>query len=209
MYCNKCGATVEVDDKFCRACGTSAYSTKKIGEQNPWTASNPLPPPTPLPKKPIKAALIEAPEENSVITFIKKWGYRIIILVVAGMAAVIAKPLGQILTDKYQTSKVWEDAPVELEKVKKSMGLPKRLDEYTTLNNMFITGHELHYEYVVNGIQIDKSTKPEIDRIAQDAFNKALCKNVLITKFGGISVYTYKFPNNDITYKFTKSNCRS
>ncbi|CAI0905469.1 Uncharacterised protein [Serratia quinivorans] len=205
MYCNKCGAIVEVGDKFCRACGTSAFSTKKIGEQNPWTASPPTPSP---PEKQFKAALIEAPEENSVFKFIKKWGYRIIILVVAGMAAVIAKPLGQMLSDKSQTSKVWEDAPIELEKVKKSMGLPKRLDEYTTLNNMFITGHELHYEYVVNDILIDKSTKPEIAIIAKDAFNKALCQNVLITKFGGISVYTYKFPNDDITYKFTKSDCR-
>ncbi|MFS7187899.1 zinc ribbon domain-containing protein [Serratia proteamaculans] len=205
MYCNKCGAAVEVDDKFCRACGTSAYSTKKIGEQNPWTASNPTPPP---PEKQFKAALIETPEENSAIKFIKKWRYRVVILVVAAMAAVIAKPLGQILTDKYQASRIWEDAPVELEKVKKSMGLPKRLDEYTTLNNMFITGHELHYEYVVNDIQIDTSTKPEVTRIALDAFNKALCQNVLITKFGGISVYTYKFPNDDITYKFTKSDCR-
>ena len=206
MYCNKCGGKVEVDDKFCRACGTSTYSTKKIGEQNPWTTSNPTPA---SPEKQFKAALIEAPEENSANKFIKKWGYRIIILVVAGMAAVIAKPLGQMLTNKYQTSKVWEDAPVELEKVKKSMGLPKRLDEYTTLSNMFITGHELHYEYVVNDIQLDEGKKPEIAKIARDAFNKALCQNVLITKFGGISVYTYKFPNDDITYKFTKSDCSS
>ncbi|CAI0845011.1 Predicted membrane protein [Serratia quinivorans] len=206
MYCNKCGATIEVDDKFCKACGTSTYSTKTIGEKNPWTTSTPLPS-TP-PNKPINTALIEKPEENSTIKFIKKWGYRVVILVVAGMVAVIAKPLGQILTDKYQASRIWEDAPVELEKVKKSMGLPKRLDEYTTLNNMFITGHELHYEYVVNDIKIDTSTKPEVTRIALDAFNKALCQNVLITKFGGISVYTYKFPNDDITYKFTKSDCR-
>ncbi len=206
MYCNKCGATLEVNDKFCRACGTSTYAIKKVGEQNPWTASTPPPPPPS--EQSVKTTLIEKPEENTIIVFIKKWASRILILVMAGMAAVIARPLGQMLTDKYQESKAWEGFSEGIEKAKKAMGLPKRIDEYTVANDMFITGKEIHYEYIVNDMKLDTDTKPEIKSIALESFNKALCNNIMITRYRGISVYTYKFPNGDITFHFTKSDCR-
>jgi ribosomal protein L40E len=207
MYCNKCGATVEVDDKFCRTCGTSTYSIKKIGEQNPWTASTPLPPP-PKTEKKTNTPIIEKRDDNKFLSFIKLWAYRIIVLVAASMAIVIAKPIGQLLTDKYQESKFWEEAPKKFEEEKKSMGLPKRIDEFTTVSDIFIVGREIHYDYIINDLELNEATKHEADKVALDSFNKALCKNAMITKLGGISVYTYKFHNGDATYRFTKSNCK-
>ncbi|CAI1011859.1 zinc ribbon domain-containing protein [Serratia fonticola] len=204
MYCNKCGATLEVDDRFCRACGTSTYSIKKSEEQNPWTAST-SPPPE---EKKASSPIIVKPQDSKFLSFIKRWAYRIIVLVVASIAMVLAKPIGKMLVDEYQESKFWDELPAELDKVKKDLGVPKRIDELTIINDMYVTGHEVHYEYILNDIELNAETKPAIAKVALDAFNKALCDNLMITKFSGTSVYTYKFPNGDVTYKFTKSDCR-
>ncbi|HHQ6551523.1 TPA: zinc-ribbon domain-containing protein [Serratia fonticola] len=207
MYCNKCGATLEVDDKFCRACGTSTYSIKKVGEQNPWTASPP-PPPLPPEEKKASAPIIVKPQDNKFLAFIKLWTYRAIALAVVTIAIVLGKPIVQILIAQYQDSTFWDELPAELDKVKKDLGVPKRIDEITIINDMYVTGHEIHYEYILNDIELNAETKKEIAKVALDAFNKALCDNLIITKFSGTSVYTYKFPNGDVTYKFTKSDCR-
>ncbi|AMG98140.1 hypothetical protein AL485_02585 [Serratia liquefaciens] len=157
----------------------------------------------------MKEVLIETPEENSLITFIKKWAYRIIILIAASMAAVIAKPFGIMLADQYQESKVWKEATEEVDKKKIEMKLPKRIDVNTQVSDVFVSGRELHYVYLINDLNISEDNRKDINSFALTSFNKALCDNALITKYHGTSVYTYKFPNGTLTYKFTKTDCRN
>ncbi|MGT3279352.1 zinc ribbon domain-containing protein [Yersinia enterocolitica] len=201
MYCMKCGASVDPQHKYCSSCGTQVSQPNQIKPSNPWLSGSPKRQQTIIDAKPI------ATTENSPIGFIKKWGTRAIILIVATIFAVLGKDLGRALSDKSDNASIWEKAVPAFAEEKIKIGIPKRLDDNTLLNDMFIKDKSINYIYKINDMKPDYETVVHAKAIAKESFTHALCNNILISKYQGSANYIYQFPTKTLTATFTKSDC--
>ncbi|WP_145508034.1 zinc ribbon domain-containing protein [Yersinia alsatica] len=203
MYCMKCGALIEPHNKYCSSCGTQVNQLSQTKSSTRWLSDSPKRQQTIINAKSIAAT------ENSFMGFIKKWGTKITILIVATFFAVLGKDLGRVLTEKYNNASVWERAVTVMIEEKNKLGVPKRLDDNTILSDMFIQDKSINYLYKINEITLDNDSKNDIKSIAKASFINSLCANVLIDKYQGSVNYIYKFSSDSVTYTFTKSDCPS
>lgn len=201
MYCMKCGASIEPHSKYCASCGTEVNQLNQVKPSNPWLGDSPKRQQTIVDTKPITTA------ENSLISFIKKWGTKITILIVVTIFAVLGKDLGRILTEEYNSASVWEKAVAAVIEEKSKLGIPKRLDDNTILADMFIQDKSINYIYKINDMTPDDETLVHAKAIAKESFTHALCDNILIAKYQGSANYIYQFPAKTLTATFNKSDC--
>ncbi|BCU90954.1 hypothetical protein YP72344_24490 [Yersinia pseudotuberculosis] len=181
MYCMKCSASIEPHSKYCSSCGTQVSQLSLA--------------------KPI------ATTENGFMDFIKKWGTRAIILIVATIFAVLYKDLGRALTDKSDNASIWEKVGPAFAEEKIKLGIPRRLDDNTVITDMFIQDKSINYVYKINDMTPDYETVVHVKTIAKESFTHALCSNILIDKHQGSANYIYQFPTKTLTATFNKSDC--
>ncbi|CNI91447.1 zinc ribbon domain-containing protein [Yersinia enterocolitica] len=201
MYCMKCGASVDPLSKYCSSCGTQVSQPSQINPSNPWLSGSPKRQQTIIDAKPTVTT------ENSLIGFIKKWGTRAIILIVATIFAVLAKDLGRTLADKSDNASIWEKAVPAFAEEKIKIGIPKRLDDNTLLTDMFVKDKSINYIYKINDMSPDDKTVIHAKAVAKESFTHALCDNILIDKYQGSVNYIYQFPTKTLTATFNKSDC--
>ncbi|WP_145517494.1 hypothetical protein [Yersinia mollaretii] len=139
--------------------------------------------------------------------FIKKWGLRIIIIIIATIFAVLVKNLGGVLADKSDNASIWEKAVPAFEEEKIKIGIPKRLDENTLITDMFVKDRSINYLYKINDMTPDDETTIHVKAVAKKSFTDALCNNTLIEKYQGSVNYIYQFPQKTLTATFNKSDC--
>ncbi|OWF75891.1 hypothetical protein B4903_18680 [Yersinia frederiksenii] len=198
MYCMECGTSIEPHNKYCSSCGAQVSQLKT---SNSWLSDSPKRQQTIINAKPT------ATTENSLIGFIKKWGTRAIILIVATIFAVLGKDLGRVLTDKSDNASIWEKAEPAFAEEKIKIGIPMRLDDNTLLTDMFIKDKSINYIYKINDMTPDDETVAHAKAIAKESFTHALCDNILIAKYQGSANYIYQFPTKTLTATFNKSDC--
>ncbi|MEQ9871092.1 hypothetical protein ABRP77_17875 [Pectobacterium odoriferum] len=200
----KCHAAVDVGDRFCKTCGASvdlALSRESIANKN---------------NLPIK-------RENKV----KGWLVKGIILVVVVVAGTIGKDIGKQITKQdvknflypdnsapskeqnYSNEKLWVAVKNEYEKEKIKYGLPKKIDEYTVLDDMYVEGHTIYYKYSVYGIGLTRDVEKGISEIARDNFRKNMCNTLPISKMRGKTSFTYSFLTGDVTLLYSNPDCIS
>ncbi|AJJ53938.1 zinc-ribbon domain protein [Yersinia pseudotuberculosis IP 32953] len=201
MYCMKCSASIEPHSKFCSSCGTQVNQLNQAKPSDPWVSDSPKRQQTIIDAKPI------ATTENGVMAFIKKWGTRAIILIVATIFAVLGKDLGRALTDKSDNASIWEKAVPAFAEEKIKLGIPRRLDDNTLLTDMFVKDKSINYIYKINDMSPDYETIVHVKAIAKESFTHALCDNILIDKYQGAANYIYQFPSKTLTATFNKSDC--
>ncbi|UMO89352.1 hypothetical protein HP572_07465 [Pectobacterium sp. PL64] len=156
---------------------------------------------------------------------IKGWLVKGIILVVAIVAGTIGKDIGKQVTKQdvknflypdnsapsieqnYSNEKLWGAVKNEYEKEKIKYGLPKKIDEYTVLEDMYVEGHTIYYKYSVYGIGLTRDVEKGISEIARDNFRKNLCNTLPISKMRGKTSFTYSFLTGDVTLLYSNSDC--
>ncbi|HEC1649731.1 TPA: zinc ribbon domain-containing protein [Yersinia enterocolitica] len=201
MYCMKCGASVDPNDKFCSSCGTQVNQLNQTKTSAPWLNDSSKRQQTIIDVKPT------ASTKNDFMDSIKKWGTRAIILIVATVFAVLGKDIGRVLTDKSNNASIWENAAPAFAEEKIKLGIPKRLDDNTVITDMFIQDKSINYIYKINDMTPDDETLVHAKAIAKESFTHALCDNILIAKYQGSANYIYQFPTKTLTATFNKSDC--
>lgn len=203
MYCMKCGTSIEPQSKFCSSCGTPVSHLNPTKPANPWLSDPQKRQQTIIDTKPT------VPIEHRLIGFIKKWGTRIIILIVATIFAVLGKDLGRALTDKSDNASIWEKAVTVYVEEKIKLGIPKRLDENTLITDIFVKDKSINFIYKINDMTPNYETIVHVKAIAKESFINALCVNILIDKYQGSVNYIYQFPKKTLIATFNKSDCPS
>lgn len=194
MYCMKCKTILNVDDNFCRSCGTPVSNLAKDSTDEPWQ----------------QAAL---PKNNNgnhkKPTFLKKWWFIVLVCFVFFIFSMFRKDLVniQIKENLQSNSDPWVAATKEYESIKKQQKLPLQTDKYTIFKDMFIKGHEINYVYSVSNLALSHELKDAFAKDTLSGFKKGSCQDPLIVQHGGKMVITYQFLTGDLVYSYDKSNC--
>lgn len=194
MYCMKCRTTLNVDDNYCRSCGTPVSNSAKDAAVEPWQQAT-------LPK-------INIGNQNKP-TFLKKWWVIILVCIVFFIFTMFRKDLVNIyIKDEILSiSDPWIKATKEFDEIKKQQKLPLKTDQHTVFKDMFVKNHEVHYVYSISNIPLTYEIKDTLAKETLRLFKKNLCQNPLIVEYGGKMVFTYQFLTGDLVYSYDKSNC--
>ena len=197
MYCMKCGTTLNVDDKFCRSCGTPVTSVTDNESNQPWRQEN-------LPKANINPSLTKAKP-----TFLSKWWFIILICFAFFIYSMVKKDINRtIIQEKILTNNdPWKQIAKEYEDIKIKNKLPARIDEYTIFKDMYVKNHEVNYVYSVSNIPSTINFKNALANDTLTIFQKHLCQDPVILEYDGVMAFTYQLPTGDLVYKYDKSSC--
>lgn len=194
MYCMRCGATINIDDNFCRSCGEPSGSTSNNTTSEHWKNKNP--------------SKIEF-DLNKKSSFLKKWWLVILICIVFFIYSMVRKDLVNIYVKENVLSNndPWLIATKEFEDIKKQQKLPIKTDQYTVFKDMFVRNREVHYVYSISNMPLTYEIKDAFSKETLTLFKKNLCQNPLIVEHGGKMVFTYQFLTGDLVYSYDKRNC--
>lgn len=187
MNCVKCGAEIEVKDKFCHSCGAHTFTSSTNLKVRTFFKGKWL------------------------LRLISFAALLFIVIIIKEYARNDAKQrvMSEIFPENLTNEQKLNLAKLKLAGERVRYNPPHRLDKNTILNDIFIKNNEIHYDYVINDVYLNDKNKHSFNSLAFTVFLSSMCDNPLITELNGIAVITYRFPNDTLNLTFTGSSCLS